>query len=144
MTNVNEVIKKIASDSKIADNLAARWIDQHSWNSYLNTYRRRLIKEPVETLGGEAQLHQLSAQFDRYNPNDTQSEEDMKKYMFDMILPKAEAEMQEMISAHKTLESSTDLRVPHEWYPWTRLMRRKIIYHGGPTNSGKVSSSGHR
>jgi hypothetical protein len=23
-------------------------------------------------------------------------------------------------------------------YPATRLMRRKIIYHGGPTNSGKT------
>jgi hypothetical protein len=24
-----------------------------------------------------------------------------------------------------------DMRLPHDWYPYARLMRRKIIYHGG-------------
>ncbi|TFJ82406.1 hypothetical protein NSK_006315 [Nannochloropsis salina CCMP1776] len=31
-----------------------------------------------------------------------------------------------------------DMRLPHDWYPYARLMRRKIIYHAGPTNSGKT------
>ncbi|KAM3569315.1 hypothetical protein VYU27_008589 [Nannochloropsis oceanica] len=31
-----------------------------------------------------------------------------------------------------------DMRLPHDWYPYARLMRRKIVYHGGPTNSGKT------
>jgi ATP-dependent RNA helicase SUPV3L1/SUV3 len=33
---------------------------------------------------------------------------------------------------------TTDLKKPHEWYPLTRIMKRKIIFHGGPTNSGKT------
>jgi hypothetical protein len=34
--------------------------------------------------------------------------------------------------------SFSDLRRPHEWYPIARLMRRKLVFHGGPTNSGKT------
>lgn len=32
----------------------------------------------------------------------------------------------------------TDLRLPHEWFPRARQISRHIIYHGGPTNSGKT------
>jgi len=32
----------------------------------------------------------------------------------------------------------TDLTEPHQLYPLTRLMKRKIIFHIGPTNSGKT------
>ena len=28
--------------------------------------------------------------------------------------------------------------MPHEWYSQARKMSRKIIYHHGPTNSGKT------
>lgn len=37
-----------------------------------------------------------------------------------------------------TLQQLTDLRLPHELYPLATAMRRKIIYHEGPTNSGKT------
>jgi len=30
---------------------------------------------------------------------------------------------------------------PSEWYPIARALRRKVIYHAGPTNSGKTHSS---
>ena len=33
---------------------------------------------------------------------------------------------------------ATQLINPHEWFPMARQMRRKIIFHGGPTNSGKT------
>ncbi|KAL9658739.1 hypothetical protein ABK040_005894 [Willaertia magna] len=32
----------------------------------------------------------------------------------------------------------TDLTQPHELYPGARAMKRKIIFHSGPTNSGKT------
>lgn len=43
-----------------------------------------------------------------------------------------------MLKQLKDLDDKTDLTKPHEWYPYARLDRRKIIYHGGPTNSGKT------
>lgn len=32
----------------------------------------------------------------------------------------------------------TDLRAPEQLYPRARLRRRRVVYHGGPTNSGKT------
>lgn len=43
-----------------------------------------------------------------------------------------------MVDQYQMLDNKTDLTKPHEWYPHARLNRRKIIYHGGPTNSGKT------
>ncbi|KAJ3415112.1 ATP-dependent RNA helicase supv3l1, mitochondrial [Chytridiales sp. JEL 0842] len=37
-----------------------------------------------------------------------------------------------------TLMRFSDLRTPAEWYPEARLMKRRIIMHVGPTNSGKT------
>lgn len=37
-----------------------------------------------------------------------------------------------------TLQQLTDLRLPHELYPLAAAMKRKVIYHEGPTNSGKT------
>lgn len=43
-----------------------------------------------------------------------------------------------MIGQYQTLDAKTDLTKPHEWYLHARMDRRKIIFHGGPTNSGKT------
>jgi ATP-dependent RNA helicase SUPV3L1/SUV3 len=43
-----------------------------------------------------------------------------------------------LIAQYETLNSKTDLTKPQEWFPYARLDRRKIIFHGGPTNSGKT------
>ena len=52
----------------------------------------------------------------------------------DFIVRYYEAEFE----ASKQLVSITDLSMPHEWFPETRKMERKIFYHMGPTNSGKT------
>lgn len=44
----------------------------------------------------------------------------------------------QMIERYRILDAQTDLTKPHEWYPYARLGKRKIFYHGGPTNSGKT------
>ncbi|KAI8923477.1 hypothetical protein BC831DRAFT_470837, partial [Entophlyctis helioformis] len=36
------------------------------------------------------------------------------------------------------LINSSDLRAPAEWYPQARAIKRKIVMHIGPTNSGKT------
>lgn len=38
------------------------------------------------------------------------------------------------------LKKISDLRLPIYWYPEARKINRKIIYHCGPTNSGKYLS----
>ena len=34
--------------------------------------------------------------------------------------------------------NTLDLRQPFRWYPIARSLKRKFIYHAGPTNSGKT------
>eukprot|EP00757_Euglenozoa_sp_SAG-D1_P018043 gene18043-5702_t len=34
-----------------------------------------------------------------------------------------------------------NMMAPWEWYPKARTMRRRIIFHGGPTNSGKTHAA---
>ncbi|KAF9591067.1 hypothetical protein IFM89_001277 [Coptis chinensis] len=36
---------------------------------------------------------------------------------------------------------SADLTKPHTWFPFARAMKRKIVYHCGPTNSGKTHNA---
>lgn len=63
---------------------------------------------------------------------------DCKQFLFDIMIKDAEVELKEIIREHKLLLDTTDMRLPHEWYPYARLVKRKIIFHGGPTNSGKT------
>jgi hypothetical protein len=36
---------------------------------------------------------------------------------------------------------SLDLRCPHAWYPAARALRRRVVFHAGPTNSGKTHAA---
>lgn len=35
--------------------------------------------------------------------------------------------------------AAADLREPHNWFPEARSRLRKVVFHCGPTNSGKVT-----
>jgi ATP-dependent RNA helicase SUPV3L1/SUV3 len=39
---------------------------------------------------------------------------------------------------NQKLDAQTDLTWPHDWFLRARLDRRKLVFHGGPTNSGKT------
>jgi len=43
-----------------------------------------------------------------------------------------------LIEQYQRLDSNTDLTKPWDWFGYARLDRRKIIFHAGPTNSGKT------
>lgn len=64
--------------------------------------------------------------------------QECKSFLFNIMIVDAEKVLAEAIVGYRTLCETSDLRIPHEWYPYARLMKRKIIYHGGPTNSGKT------
>ena len=38
----------------------------------------------------------------------------------------------------RTRVQTVDMRQSHKWYPMARSLQRRIIYHAGPTNSGKT------
>ncbi|XP_077421024.1 ATP-dependent RNA helicase SUPV3L1, mitochondrial isoform X2 [Vanacampus margaritifer] len=43
-----------------------------------------------------------------------------------------------MLDCMDDLRKISDLRVPVNWYPEARTIQRKVIFHAGPTNSGKT------
>ncbi|XP_061820259.1 ATP-dependent RNA helicase SUPV3L1, mitochondrial [Nerophis lumbriciformis] len=43
-----------------------------------------------------------------------------------------------MLDCMDDLKKISDLRVPANWYPEARAIQRKVIFHAGPTNSGKT------
>ncbi|KAF1805349.1 P-loop containing nucleoside triphosphate hydrolase protein [Mucor lusitanicus] len=45
---------------------------------------------------------------------------------------------EEKLEKFNSLRSISDIRFPSEWFPEARQMKRKIILHVGPTNSGKT------
>ncbi|KAH7704583.1 ATP-dependent RNA helicase SUPV3L1 [Aphelenchoides avenae] len=45
------------------------------------------------------------------------------------------------LEAIEELKSISDLTQPHNWYPEARAINRKIIFHAGPTNSGKTHAA---
>jgi len=42
------------------------------------------------------------------------------------------------VAAYRDALLSLDLRNPHLWFPMARALQRRVIYHAGPTNSGKT------
>lgn len=124
-----------------------RHIDRSNWIGYLSTFRRRLVKSPIEALGSSATLKSLVAKLDAMSAeepimigdfNIASSADSCRQFLYDIAIRSAEIELKDLICDHKIMIDTSDMRVPHEWYPYARLMKRKVIFHGGPTNSGKT------
>lgn len=80
-------------------------------------------------------MHAIEASLD---PSDRDGLGKLKDELIQGVLVLATEKYAQDVALVKALLSASDLRVPHEWYPQARLRKRRFIYHGGPTNSGKT------
>lgn len=152
---INYLMRALDSDPDVIQKAKDKYIDEKAYKAYIGTFRRTIVKNPLIIMDSVDEVNSfcqmLDTVFGKYDPMDIFSfSEDSdfdvdgpelikcKDFMTEKFLKNAEADMKDEIKAQKTLEKCSDLRIPHEWYPQTRLMKRKIIYHGGPTNSGKT------
>uniref|UniRef100_A0A6N2L6X8 RNA helicase n=1 Tax=Salix viminalis TaxID=40686 RepID=A0A6N2L6X8_SALVM len=60
------------------------------------------------------------------------------KFLFPIFVEYCIEEFPDEIKRFQNMISSADLTKPHTWFPFARAMKRKIVYHCGPTNSGKT------
>ncbi|KAF3444785.1 hypothetical protein FNV43_RR14478 [Rhamnella rubrinervis] len=60
------------------------------------------------------------------------------KFLFPIFVEFCLEEFPDEIKQFRSMVESADLTKPHTWFPFARAMKRKIIYHCGPTNSGKT------
>ncbi|KAK9669721.1 hypothetical protein RND81_13G150200 [Saponaria officinalis] len=61
-----------------------------------------------------------------------------ERFLFPIFVEFCLEEFPGEIKKFRRLVESADLTKPHTWFPFARAMKRKIIYHCGPTNSGKT------
>ncbi|CAM9111780.1 unnamed protein product [Scytosiphon promiscuus] len=62
----------------------------------------------------------------------------VKESFIPRLIELAQSNFHEEMECSRHLDSLVDLRNPHRAFPMARLRKRRIIYHGGPTNSGKT------
>lgn len=58
--------------------------------------------------------------------------------LYPMFRAHVATEHRDELDLMRRLRAETDMRSPEAWYPLARSMKRRVIYHGGPTNSGKT------
>ncbi|XP_027358140.1 DExH-box ATP-dependent RNA helicase DExH18, mitochondrial isoform X2 [Abrus precatorius] len=60
------------------------------------------------------------------------------KFLFPIFVEYCLENFPDEIKRFRGMVESADLTKPHTWFPFARAMKRKIVYHCGPTNSGKT------
>lgn len=139
---VNRVIREIGEEDSYTKIVDTRLIDPYNWTTYLNASRRKLLKDPNSIFKNNGDIDRFHSDLEVLISKDNAQCKnlfiDFKEFLFKLLLNSAEKDLNAIITAYKFLKETSDLTIPHQWYPLTRLMKRNIIYHGGPTNSGKV------
>ncbi|KAL8211274.1 hypothetical protein R6Q57_005711 [Mikania cordata] len=64
-----------------------------------------------------------------------------ERFLFPLFVEYCLEEFPDEIKKFRSMISSADLTKPETWFPFARAIKRKIIYHCGPTNSGKTYNS---
>lgn len=152
---INQCFLQIANNTEYTAKAKDVGIQRSSWLPYIASYRRNLIMDPTRVLDSSKYnelCSKLDCVLDCY-PNgiisgvDSRGDKDIAvethtnaaiDFLFNITFASAEISFRDSIVSYKALCNISDLRVPHEWFPLARLRKRKIIYHGGPTNSGKT------
>jgi len=86
-----------------------------------------------------SKIEQIQSKLNIKIKNKTEQENEIAKAMYPIIAAHANSEEYSAERARfLALRECSSMIKPHDWYPGARLFKRKIIYHGGPTNSGKT------
>jgi hypothetical protein len=152
---INRAMRIIGSNPYFSKIVKESFIDSETWRRYTNAFRREILKNPLQQLRSQDNVTKLRLLLDELEPvkefeevenmnvdvvdiMDTRPAGHCMKFLFNMIMIDADKKLKASITAYKALCTISDLRIPHDWYPYARMIRRRIIYHGGPTNSGKT------
>jgi len=178
---ISHMCSKISKEPQYISAARAIYIDSTLWSNYVKDMRRDMVVNPETYFGLRSIQIKFADTFERVieaepryisevpNTSDTPKEDRQEidevyktaeQDLFEYILKRAETDLHSAIVSYKALRMTTDLREPHDWYPYARLLKRKVYYHGGeliranmsvisiadflvlpitgPTNSGKT------
>ncbi|CAN0273636.1 unnamed protein product, partial [Ectocarpus sp. 8 AP-2014] len=100
-----------------------------------------LMKRPIRTRTTSGRSFTFSSkqpQRGREGPFVKERNDVLEKGLIPRLVELAQESYADEIEATKRMDSIVDLRNPQQGFPLARLRKRRIIYHGGPTNSGKT------
>lgn len=123
-TSVLSKTRKFASSADVQDQALALYVNSQLYSVAAAEFRKRLLKGMNMPL-----IDALLAATD---------EEAVAELLFPYFAEFVLHTYPEDIASYRTLVQTVDLTKPHLWYPMARSLRRRIIYHAGPTNSGKT------
>jgi hypothetical protein len=139
---INAVIESLRGDVFV-DRAKEKSIDSPHWLQFTNAFRRTVIKDPLSVFKGDKRAflrlcRLLQRDVDADDANDMVFSQQLQDFLAEYCTTAAEGALAGNIQSYKLVKSCSDLSMPSAWYPFARILKRKIVFHGGPTNSGKV------
>ena len=142
---ISRLCGEISKKPRYLTSARTLYIDNALWSSYVNDMRREIIINPELFFGSTKVQDEFSEKLERVvetdpryiqegSPNIPHNDifTEVEQRLFELLLNRAvERDLVSSIRSYKALCMTTDLTEPHDWYPYARLMRRKVFYHGG-------------
>jgi ATP-dependent RNA helicase SUPV3L1/SUV3 len=138
---VLEAIKQLSTNGlAIAAANENHCIGVHLWVQVVARLKRQLMGRPAEVFDGElARLHAFVGLCAALaGGGGAAAMEALTTAAMPLVVLTAEVHFNPQLHIMRERRHSADLRQPHTWYPLARSMKRKLIFHAGPTNSGKT------
>ncbi|KAG1705594.1 hypothetical protein DVH05_003281 [Phytophthora capsici] len=105
------------------------------WALAASSFRKSFLSEPSKYFEDQEELMAFGRDLDDVKRHNSFI---FYPYFLDFIKTNNYLVTNEENDNALSLQKLTDLRLPHEMYPFATAIKRKIIYHVGPTNSGKT------
>lgn len=114
-------------------------IDSNLWARCVARLRGEVLNQPRLAFGGElTECHAFLRSAAAYEAS---GDSVHLKPMVPLVIGAARRHFRPLLEAAAVLRQTADLRNPASWYPEARKIRRRIVMHMGPTNSGKTYSA---
>jgi hypothetical protein len=135
LNHVSRRLKFFPRDYEVRALAIEAGLNPEHWGVAAAGFRQSFIKQPELYFADQAELLHFADDFNR-------GQKKQHAFVFyPHFVTYASKEKDYLPIAGEgsfTLQQITDLRLPHELYPLANAMKRRIIYHEGPTNSGKT------
>ncbi|KAI9910882.1 hypothetical protein PsorP6_010482 [Peronosclerospora sorghi] len=105
------------------------------WERASSRFRTSFLEEPATYFKDQTELEAFGKDLDHVKRS---SSFIFYPYFLDYAKTHQYLRSRDVDARMVSLQQLTDLRLPHQLYPFAAAMQRKIIYHVGPTNSGKT------
>ena len=120
------LVRGFAKSPAMCDQALALYVPSSTFPTYVRQFRAFLLPR----LSGDSAAHLLSL-----------PAEEAHALLLPAFAEFCIANFADELKQHRSVMTAADLTAPHTWYPFARAMRRRIVYHCGPTNSGKTHNA---